>query len=77
MRSSSFTTFTSQDLDGRSKKKMIDAIFTISMIDSNGEWKMLQGFVGPVDSAYKQADARLDFWCEQYPNAVVDILRKA
>lgn len=53
------------------------AIFTISKIDDNGEWQMLQGFVGPVDKAYQEADARLDYWCEKYPNAIVDILRRA
>ena len=53
------------------------SIFTISMIDSNGEWKQLQGFVGPVDEAWAKADARLEHWQNKFPNAVVDILRKA
>ncbi len=53
------------------------SIFTISMIDSNGEWKQLQGFVGPVSEAYAKADKRLNHWQSKYPNTVVDILRKA
>ena len=51
------------------------SIYTISMIDSNGEWKQLQGFVGPASEAYTKANARLEHWCNKYPNAVVDILR--
>ena len=53
------------------------SIYTVSMIDSNGEWKDLEGFVGLIDEAYGKADARLDYWCNQYPHAIVDILRKA
>ena len=53
------------------------SIYTVSMIDSNGEWKDLQGFVGPADEAYPKANARLEYWSNRYPNAVVDIRRKA
>ena len=56
---------------------LVPAIFHISMIDSNGEWKMLQGFVGPVAEAYEKADARLEHWQNKFPNAVVEILRTA
>jgi|TARA_R100000084_G_scaffold107941_1_gene69300 hypothetical protein len=58
-------------------QKAMTSIFTISMIDSNGEWKQLQGFVGPVSEAYAKADKRLNHWQSKYPNTVVDILRKA
>ena len=53
------------------------SIYTVSMIDSNGEWKDLQGFIGPIDEAWEKANARLDHWCNRYPHAIVDILRKA
>ena len=53
------------------------AIYTISMIDSTGEWKQLEGFVGKPKEAYAKADARLDYWQNKYQHAIVDILRKA
>lgn len=53
------------------------AIFQISMIDANGEWKMLQGFTGPATETYAKADKRLDHWQNKYPHAIVEILRKA
>ncbi len=53
------------------------AIFHISMINSNGEWKQLQGFTGTAAEAYRKADARLNHWQEKFPHAIVDILRKA
>ena len=56
---------------------LMPAIYTISIIDSNGEWKQLQGFVGPVAETYAKANKRLEHWQNKYPNAVVDILRKA
>ena len=37
------------------------AIYHVSMIDENGEWKMLQGFVGQPSEAYAEADSRLDY----------------
>lgn len=55
----------------------VTAIYTVSRIDSNGEWKMLQGFVGDPAEAYAKADKRLDYWQNKYPHAIVDILRKA
>ncbi|QDP67876.1 MAG: hypothetical protein Unbinned8622contig1003_16 [Prokaryotic dsDNA virus sp.] len=56
---------------------MMTAIFHISRFDDDGEWVMLEGFVGPADKAYREADARLDYWWNKYPNALIDILRKA
>ena len=53
------------------------AIFTISLFNDNGEWEMLEGFVGPAETAYAKADARLEYWWNRYPNALIDILRKA
>ena len=53
------------------------AIYHVSRIDDNGEWEMLEGFVGEASEAYGRADARLDYWWNKYPNAVIDILRKA
>ena len=53
------------------------AIYHVAMIDSNGDWRMLEGFVGKAREAYQRADERLDHWCDKYPNAVVDIIRKA
>lgn len=53
------------------------AIYHVSRIDENGEWRMLEGFVGEASEAYKRADARLEFWWGRYPNAIVDIVRKA
>ena len=53
------------------------AIYHVSRIDDNGEWRMLEGFVGKASEAYERADQRLDYWCDRYPNAIVDILRKA
>jgi len=53
------------------------AIYHVAMIDSNGEWRMLEGFTGKASEAYRKADKRLDFWANRYPHAAVDILRKA
>ena len=53
------------------------AIYHVSRIDDNGEWKMLEGFVGEPTNAYERADQRLDYWQDKYPHAIVDILRKA
>ena len=53
------------------------AIYHVAMIDSKGEWRMLEGFVGGTSEAYKRADQRLDYWANRYPHAIVDILRKA
>ena len=53
------------------------AIYHVAMIDDNGEWRMLEGFVGTANEAYQRAVIRLDYWANEYPNAVVDILRKA
>lgn len=52
-------------------------IYHVSRINDNGEWEMLEGFVGKASEAYDRADARLDYWCDKYPNAIVDIVRKA
>ena len=39
---------------------------------------MLEGSTGrDAKETYDRADARLDFWCDKFPNAMVDIERKA
>lgn len=53
------------------------AIFHISRIDDDGEWEMLEGFFGEPDEKWQEANARLDYWWNKYPHAVIDILRKA
>ena len=53
------------------------AIFHVSRIDENGEWQMLESFVGEAKDAYERADQRLDHWADRYPHAIVDIVRKA
>lgn len=53
------------------------AIYHVSRIDENGEWRILEGFTGGAAEAYQRADDRLDYWAEKYPNTIVDIVRKA
>ena len=52
-------------------------IFRIVRFDP-GEDVMLEGFVGKnTKETYDRADARLEYWWNKYPNAVIDIVRTA
>ena len=52
------------------------AIYRIVRFDP-GEETMLEGFVGEASEAYQRADERLEHWWDKYPNACIDIVRKA
>ena len=52
-------------------------IFHITRFDECGE-TMLEGFTGrDAKETYDRADSRLDYWWDKYPNAHIDITRKA
>ena len=53
-------------------------IFQIVRFDPCGIDTMLEGFVGTnAKETWERADARLDRWADKFPNAAVDIVRKA
>tara|TARA_B100002052_G_scaffold170190_1_gene154934 strand:- start:65 stop:235 length:171 start_codon:yes stop_codon:yes gene_type:complete len=53
-------------------------IFHITRFDDCGTNTMLEAFSGTdVKTAYEKADARLEHWWNKYPNAYIDITRKA
>ena len=53
------------------------SIFHIVRFDP-AEDTMLQGFTGyDAKETYDRADARLEHWWDKYPNACIDIVRKA
>ena len=43
--------------------------YTISMLTDEGDWIALETF-----ETYSEADMNLDWYCEQYPNAYLDIV---
>ena len=53
------------------------AIFHIVRYDAHQTTK-LEGFQGrDLEETYDRADRRLDYWWNKYPNAAIDIERKA
>ena len=44
--------------------------FCIAKMKSNGQWESLERF-----ASYDDADDRIDYWCDRYPFAFVDIIR--
>lgn len=53
-------------------------IFHITRFDSCSTETMLEGFVGTdAKATYDKAFDRLDYWWNKYPNAYIDITRKA
>ena len=55
----------------------VTAIYWVACIDSNGEWRMLEGFVGDPSKEFAKAKAALPSWRAHYHGSTVDILRKA
>lgn len=54
------------------------AIFHITRFDDCGIDTMLEGFTGTnAQEAWERADARLEHWWNKFPNACIDITRKA
>ena len=53
-------------------------IFHITRFDPLLVDTMLEAFAGKdAKEVYQRADARLEHWCNKYPNACIDITRKA
>ena len=53
------------------------AIFHIVRYDP-GQNTYLEGFTGrDLEETYDRADRRLDYWWNKFPNAAIDIERKA
>ena len=53
------------------------AIFHIVRYDAHQTTK-LEGFQGrDLEETYDRADRRLDYWWNKFPNAAIDIERKA
>ncbi len=54
------------------------AIFHITRFDDCGIDTMLEGFTGTnAKETWERADARLEHWWNKFPNACIDITRKA
>ncbi len=43
--------------------------YTISMMSDDGKWIALESF-----ETYSEADMNLDWYCDQHPNAYLDIV---
>ena len=43
--------------------------YTISMMSDDGNWVALESF-----ETYSEADMNLDWYCDQHPNAYLDIV---
>lgn len=43
--------------------------YTVARMNDEGHWVALESF-----DSYSEADMQLDWYCDQYPNAYVDVI---